>query len=170
MAYDYDKLYGSTSQALGEPTKIFVDFFEHNTTENLRVLDVGCGQGRDALFVARKGHRVVGIDLSPNGIRDLNEKANAENLDVEGIVADISTFDPEGEFDVVLIDRTLHMLPEKERLDVLARVISAVPIGGWVLIADEASNMRGLKRVFSASEREWKTKLEAGGTLFLQRS
>ena len=58
MAYDYDKLYRSTPRALGEPTELFVDFFKHQAEESLRVLDVGCGQGRDALFIARMGHCV----------------------------------------------------------------------------------------------------------------
>lgn len=170
MAYDYDKLYASTAQALGEPTQVFVDFFKRQGTEALRVLDVGCGQGRDALFIASMGHSVVGVDLSPNGIRDLSNAANKENLDVEGVVADIATFVPEGEFDVVLIDRTLHMLPEKERLDVLERLIGSVRERGWVLIADERSNMQGFKDVFAASIEVWETELDARGNLFLRRS
>ncbi len=170
MAYDYDKLYGSTPQALGDPTQVFVDFFERQGSETLRVLDIGCGQGRDALFIAGMGHSVVGVDLSPNGIRDLNNAANKGNLDVEGVVADIETFVPEGEFDVVLIDRTLHMLPEKERLEVLERLICTVPKGGWVLIADERSNMQGFKDVFAASTDAWETELEVRGNIFLRRS
>lgn len=170
MAYNYDKLYGSTSQALGKPTQVFVDFFEHQETKTLRVLDVGCGQGRDALFIASMGHSVVGVDLSPNGIRDLTNAANNGNLDIEGVVADIATFVPEGEFNIVLIDRTLHMLPEKERLNVLERLIGAVTKGGWVLIADERSNMQGFKGVFAASTEAWETELDARGNLFLQRS
>ena len=53
MVYDYDKLYGATSQALGAATQVLVEFFKRNTSEALRVLDVGCGQGRDAFFIAR---------------------------------------------------------------------------------------------------------------------
>jgi len=170
MAYNYDKLYGSSAQALGEPTQVFVDFFEQQKEKSLRVLDVGCGQGRDALFIARIGHSVVGIDLSPNGIRDMTTAANKENLHIEGIVADIGTFTPSGEFDVVLIDRTLHMLPEKDRLDVLGRLIVTVPKGGWVLIADERSNMKGFKDVFASSSENWETELDTRGTLFLRRS
>jgi len=169
MAYDYDKLYASTAQALGEPTQVFVDFFKRQGAKALRVLDVGCGQGRDALFIASMGHSVVGVDLSPNGIRDLSNAANKENLDIEGVVADIATFVPEGEFDVVLIDRTLHMLPEKERLDVLERLIGSVPKRGWVLIADERSNMQGFKDVFAAGIEAWETELDARGNLFLRR-
>lgn len=170
MAYDYDKLYGTTAQALGEPTQVFVDFFERNTSEALRVLDVGCGQGRDALFIARRGHSVVGVDLSPNGISELIRTANKEKLAIEGVVADISNFIPEGQFDVLLIDRTLHMLPKKERHDVLARLIDAVLNGGWVLIADERSNMQGFKDVFAGGGQAWEIELDAGGSLFLRRS
>lgn len=169
MAYDYDTLYRSTPEALGEPTQVFVDFFEQRRDQTLRVLDVGCGQGRDALFIARMGHRVVGVDLSPNGIRDLITAANTENLDIEGIAADIVTFVPEGVFDVILIDRTLHMLAERDRLDVLERLIRAVAKGGWVLIADERSNMQGFKDVFGACADAWDTELDARGTLFLRR-
>jgi tellurite methyltransferase len=170
MAYDYDKLYQSSAQALGEPTQVFIDFFEQQKGKYLRVLDIGCGQGRDALFIARMGHSVVGVDLSPNGIRDLINDANRESLDIEGIVADIVTSAPSGEFDVVLIDRTLHMLPEQERLEVLERLIVTVPKSGWVLIADERSNMRGFKDVFALSSEDWKAELDVRGTLFHRRS
>ena len=169
MAYNYDKLYGSTPHALGEPTQVFVEFFGRLDGTMLRVLDVGCGQGRDALFIARLGHSVVGVDLSPNGIRDLIETAHRENLPIEGIAADITTFTPEGEFDVLLIDRTLHMLPRKERLEVLERLIGHVVTGGWTLIADEGSNMEGFKGVFASHEAAWKISLEARGNLFLRR-
>lgn len=169
MAYDYDALYETTPQALGEPTRIFVEFFERQKGVALRVLDIGCGQGRDALFIARMGHHVTGVDISPHGIRDLTEAASSENLDIEGHAADIVSFVPEGLFDVILIDRTLHMLPEKERLEVLERLIGFVPKGGWVLIADERVNIKGFKNVIAASAEVWTTELEAGGNLFLRR-
>lgn len=166
MAYDYDRLYGKTPDALGDPTPVFVEFFDQQTEGTLRVLDVGCGQGRDALFIARLGHRVVGVDISPNGIRDLLVTARQEKLAVEGIATDITTFTPDGDFDVVLIDRTLHMLPEKERLEVLARLIQSVEKSGWVLISDERSNIQGFKGVLAADSRSWTIDLDARGHLF----
>lgn len=89
-----------------------MQFFETFANPAARVLDVGCGQGRDALFIARLGHSVVGVDLSAHGIRDLLAASKAERLDITGDVADITTYTPAGKFDVVLIDRTLHMLPK----------------------------------------------------------
>lgn len=170
MAYDYDKLYGETRDALGQPTSIFVDFFDQLDQQDARVLDVGCGQGRDALFIARKGHRVVGMDISDNGIRDLKDAAAQENLPIEGIVADIVNYKPDGMFDVILIDRTLHMLALPVRLAVLETLLDHVNESGWLLIADEASNIKDFETVIAARDLKWNTKLLQRGYLFVRRS
>lgn len=92
MGYDYDKLYQETPHALGQPTRELVDFFNGLDPCRLTVLDLGCGQGRDALFIARLGHRVIGVDLSPAGIRDLLHDAEREGLSIEGHACDIREF------------------------------------------------------------------------------
>ena len=53
MAYNYEALYRDTPNALGAPTPAIVDFFAKHQGQTRRVLDIGCGQGRDALFIAR---------------------------------------------------------------------------------------------------------------------
>lgn len=170
MAYDYDKLYGETRDALGKPTSVFVDFFDQLDQRNVCVLDVGCGQGRDAIFIARKGHRVVGVDISANGIRDLKNAAAQENLSIEGVVADIATYTPNGTFDVILIDRTLHMLASPTRIAVLNTMLDHVNKNGWLLIADEASNVTDFENAVTAHATNWKTELSQRGYLFLHRS
>jgi len=169
MAYDYDKLYGETREALGPPTKTIVDFFDRYDRQKARILDVGCGQGRDALFIARLGHIVTGVDISPNGIRDLMAAAHRQELSIEGIVANIVTFEPQDEFDVILLDRTLHMLPRSERLSVLNRLMARVGRSGWLLIADEASNIADFQSVIASDSRKWTTELQSRGYLFVRR-
>ena len=169
MAYDYDKLYGETPEALGPPTKVIVDFFDSFDRKGARVLDVGCGQGRDAVFIARRGYAVTGVDISPNGIRDLNAIAIKDNLPIEGLVADIRAFEPSGAFDVILIDRTLHMLARGERLSVLRTFLDHVAESGWLLIADEASNIDEFQTVVSETSKKWTTKLRKRGYLFVRR-
>lgn len=169
MAYNYDKLYGTTPNALGEPTAVIVDFFKQQKETNLRVLDIGCGQGRDAMFIARLGHHVVGVDASPNGILSLNEAAAAENLSIKGITANIVSFIPDTHFDILLIDRTLHMLANKDRIDVLTRLLAYVTVDGWVLIADEALNIQSFKKVFETCGSDWEFHLEKRGYLFVKK-
>lgn len=141
MAYDFESLFASTKNALGGPTKSVVTFFEGVERQPLKELDVGCGQGRDALFIARLGHEVVGVDISPSGVAQLNADARSEGLSAFGTVADITTFNTQETFDVVLFDRTLHMLRSEERIDALCRFAALVNPGGWLLIEDERSNI-----------------------------
>jgi SAM-dependent methyltransferase len=47
------------------------------------VIDVGCGRGQDAVWLARRGHRVFGLDFSPNGFAHLRDRAQEESWSVE---------------------------------------------------------------------------------------
>lgn len=170
MATDYDKIYRETRHALGPPTRVIVDFFEAYAGTGASVLDIGCGQGRDALFIARLGHRVTAVDQSPAGIGDLETESSREALPVTCVIADLRAYAPNDMFDVVLADRTLHMLGKSERLDLLRRLERLVVPEGHVLIADEASNIDAFEAVFDASSRTWDTIRKLRGFLFMQRT
>lgn len=170
MATDYDKVYRDSRHALGAPTKEFVSFFESYQRDHATVLDVGCGQGRDALFIARLGHSVTGIDQSPSGIRDLLKDASIEGLEIEAEVADIRDYLPYRSYDIVLIDRTLHMLKPEERLSVLRKLLACTSECAAVLIADERSNISSFESVFTESESDWMPILKRRGYLFFQRN
>lgn len=168
MPTDYEKVYQEQRHALGKPTKVFVDFFDTYEKQNADVLDIGCGQGRDALFIARLGHHVVGVDLSPTGIAQLIEDAKAEKLNIEGVVADLKEYKASGEYDVIVIDRTLHMLDTETRLHVLAQASSVARNDSFVLIADERSNMPDIKAFFDNDERNWSIITDKGSFICVQ--
>lgn len=162
-------VYQEKRHALGEPTKEFVEFFNEYPKQEADVLDLGCGQGRDALFIARRGHRVVGVDLSETGITQLREDAQSEGLNIEGVIADLVDYQPTEQFDVVVIDRTLHMLDAELRLDILARITPCVRDDGFILIADEPSNLPAMTAFFSQDHTGWTTIKEQRGFLFVQK-
>ncbi|MEL6528217.1 MAG: class I SAM-dependent methyltransferase, partial [Chloroflexota bacterium] len=81
--------------------------------------------------------------------------ANFSVLAIEGVVADLTDYVPAGEYDVVVLDRTLHMLDAPIRLDVLARVSPVVRDGGFVLLADEKSNMSAFRDFFAQDAHDW---------------
>jgi len=169
MAFDYEEYYRENRQALGEPTPEFVKFFENYEQKGSKVLDVGCGQGRDALFIARLGHHVTAIDLSPSGIADLQKDAEAEGLPILARVVDIRTYTSRKRFDVIVIDRTLHMLARNERLATLGNLLGLSKRGTHVLVADERSNLPAFREKFRTSRSNWTTKLDRRGFLFVQR-
>jgi len=115
----YDKYYTEDAKACGDPYPAFVEFFERHVRTPVSVLDLGCGQGRDALFIARLGHTVFGVGISEVGVRQMLDTARKEGLDIEAVVADASTYRSRCKYDVVLLDRVVHQLSdraEQERL------------------------------------------------------
>ena len=117
---DYDREYRQCESACGEPFAEFVEFFS-SRTRPLAVLDLGCGQGRDALVAARHGHIVHGVDIAASGVAQFEKQADAEGLDVRCEVRDVEQFDTDQEYDVVVLDRVLHMLPSEERRQVMLK-------------------------------------------------
>ncbi|WP_373356666.1 class I SAM-dependent methyltransferase [Pseudoroseicyclus sp. CXY001] len=167
MAYDYDALYAATPDALGPPTEVIAKHAARIKAPGMRALDLGCGQGRDALMLARLGLTVHGIDSSPAGIAAMLAAAEAEGLAVTGEVADLSDYTPGAPVDLMLFDRVLHMLPEAPRHAALARLLPFVAPGGHLMIADETSNMAGLREI--AATLDWEELLARKGYLFLRR-
>jgi len=170
MSFDYETFFRGNPEGLGAQTKAIAKLIAAHVPHGTKVLDIGCGQGRDALPLARQGHRVVGVDLSPAGIAEMTAAAVREGLDVTGIVADLETYAPEGRFGLLLCDRTLHMLNAPARARVLARLLRAVEAGGFCLIADEPANMAGLKAVLMADRANWALLHERNNTLLARRS
>ena len=69
-----------------------------------------CGQGRDSLFIFCKGYTVLGVDAAQTAIKQMLKLAILEKLNVNGVFAGIIDFDVDDVYDVVLIDRLLHIL------------------------------------------------------------
>lgn len=67
-----------------------------------RVLDLACGSGRHSLELRRRGHQVVGADISADLIEIARRDAGEAGLDVEFVEADLRELDFDAEFDLVL--------------------------------------------------------------------
>jgi SAM-dependent methyltransferase len=88
-----------------------------------RVLDLGCGAGRNALFLAREGFETWGVDLSAAAIAETRRRAAAEGLEVRAEVASIEAIAfPDAFFDAVVSYGVLCYAP----LDDVARAIERV--------------------------------------------
>lgn len=167
---DYEKQYKESPNVCGPPFADFVEFFENYKKSRADVLDLGCGQGRDALFIARMGHRVVGVDISKTGVRQMLDKANKENIDVHGVVADIVKYEPSGEFDVIILDRVLHMIREdNDRQNVLKRASDVTKSGGFILIADTPKHQDQIRLFFERHPASWSKIKDKNGKIFVKK-
>lgn len=147
----YDEHYRNDLAACGDPFTEFAAFCRQLPPGT--VLDLGCGQGRDALMFARAGHRVVGVDVSSVGITQMLASARSEGLDVEGVVLDILRYRPESTFDVVVLDRVLHMLGPADRPTMVTSAMDWVAPGGHLLVAEGPKGMQPVRD--TVEKRGW---------------
>ena len=168
---DYEKQYQKSRDVCGPPFQEFVAFFESYPKTRAKVLDLGCGQGRDALFIARMGHHVLGVDISRTGISQMLKEAGGEGLDVFGEVADVVEYEPSGDYDVVILDRVLHMLrDDSERLAVLEKANAVTESGGFILIADTPKHQQLIWSFFEGHSEDWVKAKDKKGFIFVQKS
>jgi tellurite methyltransferase len=74
----------------------------------LRLLDIGCGEGRNAVLFARNGYEVHAFDLSPAGIEKTRRLAAAAGVHVHAFQADLNEFRLGEPFDILFSTGTLH--------------------------------------------------------------
>lgn len=66
-----------------------------------RVLDLGCGEGKDAVFLAKCGYAVTASDLSEQGIEKAKKLAEHNKVEVRLFKADIFDYHPDAEYDII---------------------------------------------------------------------
>jgi SAM-dependent methyltransferase len=105
-----------------------------------RALDLGCGEGADALWLAERGWHVTAVDISDTALRRAAEDAEARDLGDRIVFErhDLSETFPAGSFDLVSA-QFLHSTVRLDRTVVLRRGAEAVLPGGMLLIIDHGS-------------------------------
>jgi tellurite methyltransferase len=74
----------------------------------LRLLDVGCGEGRNAVFFARNGYHVTAFDLSPEGVKKTRDLADKVGVPIDAFEADLNVFRVSEPFDILFSTGVLH--------------------------------------------------------------
>jgi SAM-dependent methyltransferase len=100
-----------------------------------RVVDFGCGHGRHANELARRGHRVVGVDRVPGFVELARAEAERESLDAEFVEADLRALRLPSEFDaaICLFDAFGYFADEEQAL-ILDNFYAALRPGGRLLL------------------------------------
>lgn len=98
-----------------------------------RALDLGCGTGRHAIWLAQRGWSVTGVDSSSVGLAQAADRARGLGVPLELVLSDLRDYrPPAGEFDLVLL-AFVHSTPA-ERPALLATAARAVAPAGHLLV------------------------------------
>ncbi|MGA9348023.1 MAG: methyltransferase domain-containing protein [Anaerolineae bacterium] len=114
-----------------------------------RILDVGCGTGRHAVELARRGYQVTGVDISAGMLAEAEKAAREADVQVEWIHADATKFTPDKLFDaaICLCEGAFSLLgsqddPIEHDLAILRNIHAALKAGArFILTAPNACRL-----------------------------
>lgn len=103
-----------------------------------RALDLGCGEGADAMWLAERGWQVTAVDISQTALDRAAAEATARGLSIDAQRHDLPDTFPAGQFDLVSA-QFFHSDVDKDRPRTLRRAAEAVAPGGVLLIVDHGA-------------------------------
>jgi SAM-dependent methyltransferase len=129
---DWNRKHGEAGLLFGaEPNRFLVAEVEGLPPG--RALDLACGAGRNAVWLAERGWTVTGVDFSDVALENGRGLAAERGVEVDWVEADAVEWEPPAEaFDLVVV--MYLQLPAAERRASLARAASAVAPGGTLLV------------------------------------
>lgn len=102
-----------------------------------RALDVGCGRGRDALSLAKRGWKVTGVDSAEEALAQARQRAADEGVQVQwiaGDVSDLAGLGLEPGFTLLYDFGCIHGLPDVARASALAGLTELAAPGATLLV------------------------------------
>jgi tellurite methyltransferase len=113
------------------PSEELESFLSTSSVPGGRALDLGCGEGRDSVALARHGYKVSAVDQAASGIEKLNRFAASEKLLINGIVEDATKFlIEENTYDLICCVTLLDHLPLTETREMVSKICAGLRPGG----------------------------------------
>ena len=117
----YRKVYEEGAEFWEEPlpTESLVKFLhDFHLTKGLRAVDMGCGEGRDSIFLAKRGFNVTAIDVSRSAVKRAKKWSKREGLPIEFLVADVTHLPIRNDtYDLAINVACLHMMINQQLRD-----------------------------------------------------
>ena len=137
---------------IGRPQPAFVGLVQAGELTGNTVLDVGCGTGENAFYLAQNGFSVVGVDLSTRAIVAAKAKAEEGKLKIDFRLANALSLEFEsGRFDNIIDSGLFHTFTDNDRIS-FAREIARVltPNGKYFMLCfndKEPTDWGGPRRI-----------------------
>jgi len=148
-------MYNETPEMFGHPYKELRDFFLRYPKRG-KLLDLGCGQGRDSLFLSSIGFQVTAVDVSEIGIKQLLSKANEQNLSINGIVADAFDKNFSSRFNVILFDMLMHSFGIEQQNELLGKYSNFLKNEGvFCIVFPDDMNSEHFMNILQSLKGKW---------------
>jgi SAM-dependent methyltransferase len=151
---NYNLIYSRTHQTQ-EPSAALVEIVK--SLRPGKALDIGMGEGRNAIFLAQKGWDVTGIDLSDVGVRIARERSKVLGVNIDARVEDVNRFDlGDAHWDLVCM---IYFGITNDTPNLHQRIARALRPGGLVLVEGVGLLPGHFDAVFQAWSKWEPTKL-----------
>ena len=136
---NYNQIYKNNDSVWGDEPNILLQQIFKQISGKIEFLDLGCGQGRDTLFMLTKGFRVTAVDNSQEGINKIRNLVKEVGL-LEGnlnlVCNDISNFNiRKNRFDIINAFNSLQFLSKNNTLRLLENIKKNIKPGGYIIIS-----------------------------------
>jgi len=141
--YEFGKSFFNTVVRDEEQTQLETDFIikRLNLKQGNKILDLGCGGGRNSFELAKRGFEVIGIDLNKYAIEEAIKAQKENNLNAKFSVKNILDIDYTQEFDtVLLIFNHFSIFSKLEAKKILNKISKSLVSGGKLLIEIHSIN------------------------------
>lgn len=132
-ASDWDERYGEGRMWSIEPNAFFAEVVNGLGGSKGRAVDLACGEGRNAMWLATQGWAVAAVDFSAVAVDRGRQFGDANNIDVDWAVADLETWDFGGHQWDLVAHVYLHW-GAGQREPFLDRCAAAVAPGGHLVV------------------------------------
>lgn len=103
-------------------------------------IDLAAGEGRNAVWLAERGWTVTAVDFSTVGVEKARQMAEGRGVDLDVVVGDARTWEPDTPVDLVVI--AYLQIPDPDRTEVLRRASGWLAPGGTLfIVAHDQSNV-----------------------------
>ncbi|WP_434633753.1 class I SAM-dependent methyltransferase [Chromobacterium sp. CV08] len=137
-AADFDGYYRNNGSFYGDkPSPFLVHYLEKYGVKGAGPgLDLGCGQGRNALYLASCGFSMCGVDESSEAVERLSAQAGERRLDVSAKVVDLANLEIEPRrYQVIVANTSLDHLDEASGQRLAQAMMDGLVPGGYLFVS-----------------------------------
>ena len=128
----WEKAYqDDTTNAFSAAPNATLQEFEHLLHKNSNILEIGCGEGQNVLYLAKEGYcNIDAFDLSEHGIAKVKQRCQDTDVTLNAFVADLTTYQFEKQYDMIMSFGTLHFVHKDDWKNFIYRAKEHTAPGG----------------------------------------